>query len=218
MEFILNAAEARVLGCLIEKEKTTPEYYPLSLNGLTNACNQKSNRDPVMNMTETEVVRALDSLRDKKLAWQLSTAGGRVPKFEHNIKSLFTFSDQEIAVLCVLLLRGPQTAGEIRGRTDRLYFFAGIDEVEKTLKQLVERNDGPFVKELPRRPGRKESRYVQLFTGEPDLSSFETPVAQGAITGTDEDRISQLEMEVGELRSTLEKLRSDFEEFKKMFG
>src|SRR5690554_7517318 len=119
MDMVLSAVEVRVLGALMEKEVTTPEYYPLSLNALINACNQKSNRDPVMNLEESEVVRAIESLREKKMVWQLSTASGRVPKFEHNIRSLFSFSEQESAVLSVLLLRGPQTVGEIKNRTER---------------------------------------------------------------------------------------------------
>ena len=129
MEIICTPVEIRILGCLIEKEITTPEYYPMSLNALTNACNQKTNRDPVMSLDDSDVMRALDSLREKKLVWQLNTAGGRVPKFEHNIRSLFTFTQQETALICVLMLRGAQTPGELRARTDRMCSFGSSDEL-----------------------------------------------------------------------------------------
>jgi len=216
MDFTLNAVEARVLGVLIEKERTTPEYYPLSLNALTAACNQKSSRDPVMNLSDTEVMNAIETLRNKKLAWQLSTAGGRVPKFEHNMPALFSFSAAEISIICVLLLRGAQTPGEIRNHCDRLHSFPSIDEVEKTLRQLTEMEGGPFVKELPKQPGRKENRYVQLFTGEPDLTIYESGAAVTRIESPGEDRITKIEREIAEMRQMLMGLQEEFEKFKKM--
>lgn len=218
MDIDLNEQELRVLGALIEKEITTPEYYPLSLNALMAACNQKSNREPVMNLTEDEVLEALSSLRDKKLVWQLSTAGGRVPKFEHNIRSLFTFTKAETAVLCVLMLRGAQTAGEIKGRTERMYSFSNLQDVEETLKGLISRDDGPFVKELPRQPGKKEPRFIHLFsTRVVDLleSSASVDAETPVLKTTTADRLSELEQEVKQLREELDLLKNEFGEFKR---
>lgn len=218
MDIDLNERELRVLGALIEKEITTPEYYPLSLNSLMAACNQKSNREPVMILSEEEVSEALLSLRDKKLVWQLSTAGGRVPKFEHNIRSLFTLTKAETAVLSVLMLRGAQTAGEIKGRTERMYSFSNLQEVEETLKELISREDGPFVKELPRQPGKKEPRFIHLFSTRiiESLESSaplvtETPVQKTTST----ERLSNLEQEVKQLREELDLLKNEFGEFKR---
>ena len=168
MDVTLNDTELRVLGSLIEKELTTPEYYPLSLNALVNACNQKSNRDPVMNLDEDAVTRALDSLRFKQFAL-LSGAGGRVAKYRHALAEKFRFSPAELTVLCELMLRGAQTVGELRSRGERMHAFADLAEVEGVLQDLMERTPA-VVARLPRQPGRKESRYAQLFAGEPDLS------------------------------------------------
>ncbi len=213
MNIDLNDQELRVLGALIEKEITTPEYYPLSLNALVAACNQKSNREPVMNLTEEEVSEALLSLRDKKLVWQLSTAGGRVPKFEHNIRSLFTLTKAETAILCVLMLRGAQTAGEIKGRTERMHSFSNLQEVEETLKGLISREDGPFVKELPRQPGKKEPRFIHLFSTM-IIDSLESSTPNAAETPvqktTTADRLSDLEQEVKRLREELDLLKNEF--------
>ncbi|NLL15184.1 MAG: DUF480 domain-containing protein [Fibrobacter sp.] len=219
MDIDLNEQELRVLGALIEKEITTPEYYPLSLNALMAACNQKSNREPVMNLTEDEVSEALSSLRDKKLAWQLSTAGGRVPKFEHNIRSLFTFSKAETAILCVLMLRGAQTAGEIKGRTERMYSFSNLQEVEETLKELISREDGPFVKELPRQPGKKEPRFIHLFSTRiiDSLESSASVVEETPVfKNTTADRLTDLEQEVKQMRQELDLLKNEFSEFKRL--
>lgn len=217
MDIDLTNQELRVLGSLIEKEITTPEYYPLSLNALMAACNQKSNREPVMNLTEEEVSEALLSLRDKKLAWQLSTAGGRVPKFEHNVRSLFTFSKAETAVLCVLMLRGAQTGGEIKGRAERMYSFSNLQEVEETLKELSSREDGPFVKELPRQPGKKEPRFIHLFSTM-IIDSLEVSAPNSAEAtvpkNTTADRLSDLEQEVKQLREELSLLKNEFNELK----
>ena len=220
MDLHLNPIEARVLGALIEKEVTTPEYYPMSLNALTNACNQKSNREPVMDLSDNDVVIAIDTLKDKKLSWQFSSAGGRVPKYEHNIRSLFSFSKGEIAVICILLLRGPQTVGEVRTRTDRLYSFPSLEETEKTIRGLAERPDGPFVVELPRQPGHKESRFVHLFSGMPDISLVQessdgiTRHESKQITTTN-DRLIAVEEEVVALRKEILELREQFIDFKK---
>lgn len=220
MNILLNTVEIRVLGSLIEKEITTPEYYPMSLNALTNACNQKSNRDPVMELSENEVHSAIETLRDKRLGWQFSSAGARVPKYEHNLRSLFTFSKDEIAVLCVLLLRGPQTIGELRTRTDRMCSFASLEDVDKTVKSLISREDGPFVVELPRQPGRKESRYMHLFGGEVEIdqnSSVENQVTEHpkiSISSTS-DRISALENEITSLKTELNDLKMQFLDFRK---
>ncbi|HLV31390.1 MAG TPA: YceH family protein [Chitinispirillaceae bacterium] len=215
MDMVLSAVEVRVLGALMEKEVTTPEYYPLSLNALINACNQKSNRDPVMNLEESEVVRAIESLREKKMVWQLSTASGRVPKFEHNIRSLFSFSEQESAVLSVLLLRGPQTVGEIKNRTERLYRFGSLNEVEETIKKLQsDENSGPFVVELPRQPGQKENRYMHLFSGEPKIE-YDVQEMAGAVSGNRNSRIDDLENDVKMLKEELAELRTVVEDLRK---
>jgi len=162
---LLNDVEVRVLGSLVEKDITTPDYYPLSLNALVNACNQKNNRDPVTSLDEGKVREALSSLQEKRLAGPASGADSRVTKYEHRLQEVYNFDRREIAVLCVLLLRGPQTPGELRGRTDRMYHFEALDEVTSTLQRLADREPS-LVKMLPRQPGTKESRYAQLFAGD----------------------------------------------------
>jgi uncharacterized protein YceH (UPF0502 family) len=167
---ILTDTEARVLGSLIEKDITTPDYYPLSLNALVNACNQKNNRDPVMALDEESVRTALTTLQEKRLAGPTSSADSRVTKYEHRLQEVFNFDRREIAVICVLLLRGPQTPGELRGRTDRMYHFETLDDVVSTLDRLAQR-DPPLAAILPRQPGTKESRYTHLFSGEPPAAA-----------------------------------------------
>jgi len=224
MDFILTPIEARVLGSLIEKQITTPDYYPLTLNALTNACNQKSNREPVMELDEKAVVRALDSLREKHLVWQVKTAGSRVSKYEQDMKKLFKFSPQEIAILCVLLLRGPQTLGELRTRAARMYEFKDLAETEETLQNLMERGeDDPFVVKLPRQVGRKESRYAHLFCGEPpslesgdEDEDFPPEPARLEIIAENE-RIAALEQKVADLQAEVEELKHRFAEFAKQF-
>jgi uncharacterized protein YceH (UPF0502 family) len=217
MNLTLNEIEARVLGSLIEKEITTPEYYPMTLNALTNACNQKSNREPVMSLSEKDVSAAIDTLRDKKLSWQFSSSGGRVPKYEHNLRSLFTFSKEEVAVICILLLRGPQTVGEIRTRTERLFSFSSLEETEKTVRSLIERDDGPFVTELPRQAGHKENRFTHLFCGMPEASSIyeQSDQTNLAPSITKSDRLQFLEEEVNKLKNEIVELREQFNDFKK---
>ncbi|MGD2063631.1 MAG: YceH family protein [Nitrospirota bacterium] len=220
MDIQLNPIEARVLGALIEKAVTTPEYYPLTLNGLTAACNQKSNRDPVMALEEKEVVRALDRLRDKGLAVQKTLADARVPKYGHTIEHVIELSPAELAALCVLLLRGPQTPGEVRGRTGRLHEFHGLAEVEATLDGLASRLEGPLVIKMPRQPGRREHRYAHLLCGEVELD--EAPVTLPPEPATravraDDERIATLEQEVATLREAVAELQRRFAEFARQF-
>lgn len=220
MDILLNNIEARVLGALIEKERTTPEYYPLSLNALTNACNQKSNRDPVMELDEKTVVRALDGLREKRLMRRVSISGGRVAKYRHDILSVIEFSPQELGILCVLLLRGPQTVGELRTRTARLCMFNDLSEVEATLQQLIKRDDGPFVKKLPREAGRREQRYAHLLCGEVKVKEENIEPPQEAATlevQAENERITALEQEVASLRKEFEELKQQFIEFTRQF-
>jgi uncharacterized protein len=217
----LSETEVRVLGALVEKESTTPEYYPLSLNALVNACNQKSNREPVMNLNEEAVRKALRSLTDQALA-RAASGDSRVAKFEHRLNELYNFHRHEIAVLCVLMLRGPQTPGELRTRCERMYAFEHLDAVHAALNLLM-RREPPLVKVLARQPGTKESRFMQLLSGDATpASSTETayeshaPGNSGA-TSTDRERITQLETEVSELRRELETLREQFASFQKQF-
>jgi uncharacterized protein len=215
MDLNLNDIEVRLLGSLIEKELTTPEYYPLSLNALVNACNQKSNRDPVLNLEEGEVSKALDSLRFKQLALQ-SGAGGRVAKYRHALVEKFRFSPAELAVLCELLVRGPQTVGELRTRGERMHKFADLAEVESILEELMGRNPALVIR-LPRQPGRKESRYCHLFSGEPDLAALEAAAAEPARSrgGADAEKIAKLEEELAGLRQELCALREVVADFKR---
>lgn len=212
MERQLNQIELRVLGALLEKDLATPEYYPLSLNSLVQACNQKTNREPVLSLTEDEVTRALDSLRIKKLCFE-DRSSGRVVKFGHNLPSLFNLVRKEAAILCALMLRGPQTLGELRSRTGRMAEFTDLAEVEESLANLSELG---MLKMLPRRPGQKESRYVQLLSGEPDPA--EEPAATApAAPAPEGDRLSALEQEIKELREELIELKKMFSEFKSQF-
>lgn len=218
METILNDLEVRVLGCLIEKELTTPEYYPLSLNALTNACNQKSNRDPVLNLEEADVVRALDSLRFKQLV-VVSADGGRVPKYRHILAEKLRLAPAELALLGELLLRGPQTVGELRTRAERMHAFAELAAVEETLQELMERMP-PLITRLPRQPGRKESRYSHLFAGEPEISAQEHaphPEAARLKVMAESERLARLEEEVAALRAEVAELRRMADEFKAQF-
>lgn len=217
MEFTLNAIEVRVLGCLIEKELATPEYYPLTLNALTNACNQKSNRDPVMVLEETDVVRALDNLRFQRLAHQ-SAEGVRSAKYCHNLDGLLRLEPQELAILAELLLRGPQTVGELRGRAERMAPLADLAAAEEALASLVER-DPPLVTRLPRQSGRKEQRYAQLFSGPPEVSDEPaTPVEPArARVMVENERLTALEAEVATLREEMNELRSQLATFRAQF-
>lgn len=220
MEALLNSVEVRVLGALIEKEITTPEYYPLTLNSLTTACNQKSNRDPVVSLEEKAVVRALESLRDKGLARQVSGVDMRVPKHYHLFDEKMGLTRPQVAALCVLMLRGPQTVGEIRGRGGRLYEFAGLEEVECVLVELAERTEGALVVQLARQPGRKESRYAHVLMGKPEEEDAQTegPVDAAALeVRAENERIAALEEQVKALRDELADVRSAFAQFKEQF-
>lgn len=217
MDIILNEIEARVLGALVEKETTTPDYYPLSLHALVNACNQRSNRHPVMNLDESDVRGALESLNQKNLAGAGGGADSRVTKYEHRLQEAFNFSRPEIAVLGVLLLRGPQTPGELRGRTERLHHFHDLDEVHLAIQHLMKREPA-LVKVLPRQPGTKEARYAHLLSG--DLEAFESEPAPEAATGfvsPDSERIARLENEVEALKTEIAALKMQLAEFRKQF-
>jgi uncharacterized protein YceH (UPF0502 family) len=208
MTILLNAVEARVLGAMVEKEITTPEYYPLSLNALVNACNQKNNREPVMHLDEDEVRQALHRLEDDQLAGPRRSLDSRVAKYEHHLQEVFNFTRGEVAVLCVLLLRGPQTPGELRGRTERMHRFEEIEDVLSTLQRLMQR--GPsLVTALPRQPGTKEIRYAHLFSGEIDGSvEAVQPSGKAALDASSEsERLLQLEAEVARLREDLMELK-----------
>jgi uncharacterized protein len=212
---LLNEIEVRVLGALIEKDITTPDYYPLSLNALVNACNQKNNRDPVMTLDEDAVRGALDSLQAKRLAGPASGADSRVTKYEHRMQEVFNFDRRETAVLCVLFLRGPQTPGELRGRTERMYKFEALEDVNATLERLSHR-DPPLVAVLPRQPGTKESRYMHLFSGEvPTLAEQLPPVASRSSLG--DDRVARLESEIAELKKEFAEMKEQLTEFRKQF-
>ncbi len=212
MEF-LSDVEARVLGALIEKDITTPDYYPMSLNALVNACNQKNNRDPVMALDEDAVRAALESLQRQRLAGPASGADGRVTKYEHRLQEVYNFDRREIAVLCVLLLRGAQTPGELRGRTERMYRFEELEDVLATMERLSQR-DPALVAVLPRQPGTKESRYMHLFSGNAPVGEV-MPAHTVAASGG--DRVGLLENEVAELRREVGEMREAWAAFRKQF-
>ncbi|MGC2742629.1 MAG: YceH family protein, partial [Candidatus Angelobacter sp.] len=215
VNIVLNPVEARVLGALIEKDITTPDYYPLSLNALINACNQKNNREPVTNFDEETVRLALRNLSDKRLAGPASGADGRVTKYEHRLQEVFNFTRPETAILCVLLLRGPQTPGELRGRTERMHRFEDLDEVLSGLQQLM-RREPPLAKALGRRPGTKEIRYAHLLSG--DVEAWEPPAETASSSGSaDPERLIQLEEQVTALRSEVAELKQQMAEFRKQF-
>jgi hypothetical protein len=215
MDILLNAIEARVLGSLAEKESTTPEYYPLSLNALVNACNQKSSRDPVMNLSEDEVRDALHALSGKGLAGAASGADSRVTKYEHRLQEKVNFTRGEAAIICVLLLRGPQTPGELRSRTERMHHFEELADVQSTLQRLINR-EPPLVKMLPRQPGTKELRYLHLFCGDVEVAGSE-PTANLATGVAENERIARLEEEVVTLRTELAEVKQQLAEFRKQF-
>jgi len=225
MTLVLTEIETRVLGSLIEKDITTPDYYPLSLNALVNACNQKNNRDPVMTLDEGVVREALATLQEKRLAGPASGADSRVTKYEHRLPEVFNLDRRESAVVCVLLLRGPQTPGELRSRTDRMYHFEAPDDVASTLDRLAQR-EPPLAAVLPRQPGTKESRYIHLFSGEPPAPHAAQAPLQGqgrlsptntGITATDADRLTQVEGEVAALRRELSDVQQQLAAFRKQF-
>lgn len=214
IDVILSEVEARVLGALLEKEMATPEYYPLSLSALTNACNQKSNRDPVVVYDDTTVVRGLQELQDKKFV--LQSLASRVPKYEQCFTGPRNLIKREAAVICILLLRGPQTVGEIRGRTDRLFPFVDLDEVQATLASL---EDLGLVKKLPRQPGRKECRYAHLLCGEPaaEAGPMARPEPAFVAVQAENDRMAALQARMADLSRELADLQQQFRDFKAQF-
>lgn len=213
----LTEIEARILGSLIEKQLTTPEYYPQTLNALTNACNQKSNRDPVVSYTESTVSNAVERLRDRNLVYVFYGSTSRVPKYKHMVPSVYELEPSETAVMCELMLRGPQTLGELRGRTERLHSFNGLGEVQETIDRLIRRDD-PLVVKLPVQPGQKEARFAHLLYGDIDLDALAAAAAAPRLhAGPDQGRTEKLESEVSNLRSEVEALKQTFEEFRKQF-
>ena len=215
----LSANEIRVLGSLIEKQISTPEYYPLTLNALTAACNQKNNRHPVMTLSESEVDDALYSLREKNLAYVFHGSTSRVPKYKHVVPEVMHLSPPELAVLCVLMLSGPQTVGEIRTRGSRLYEFSGLEQVEETLRALASREDEALLMKLPRQAGQKDARFVHLLSGTPDVEQMaEAATADKPRSRShDSDRLATLESEIGNLKAQIESLTAQFEQFRKQF-
>jgi uncharacterized protein YceH (UPF0502 family) len=214
MSEILTEVEARVVGALIEKQLTTPEYYPLTMNALVAACNQKSNRDPVVSYSEQTVQKAVDDLREKNIVYVFYGSTSRVPKYKHILPKALELDERETALICVLMLRGAQTIGELRGRTGRLYEFSGLGEVQETLDGLMKR-DEPLVVKLERLPGQSEARFAHLLSGE----VINVAPIEKAISGrqADNERIEKLESELENLRSELNLFKQSFEEFKKQF-
>lgn len=209
MEVVLDPVELRVLGCLIEKDMATPEYYPLTMNALVNACNQKSNREPVVSWDENTVADAVDRLRGKRLAGVLTGGSNRVPKYNHRLGEQLNLGRRELALLCELMLRGPQTAGELRDRAARMHRFSDIEEVESCLRGLAEHSHGPLTVLLPRQPGRREARYAQLLSGEPMITEEAVIESAPRASSELEARVAQLESEVRDLREHLETVRRE---------
>lgn len=220
MEKLLSEAEVRVLGSLVEKQVTTPDYYPLTMNALINACNQISNRDPVVQYDERQVTEAVDSLRLKNLVYIFYGAESRVPKYKHMMREVFQLTPPELAALCVLMLRGPQTVGEVRGRTGRLHDFADLRDAEAALEGLSQR-DEPLVVKLPRQTGRKEARYAHLLSGQPvfeeEAEGQPASAAPRTRAAGEPERVARLEAEVERLSGELAEMRRQFEEFRKQF-
>ncbi|HEY6945423.1 MAG TPA: YceH family protein [Candidatus Acidoferrum sp.] len=217
MNIVLNEVECRVLGSLVEKEATTPEYYPLSLNALINACNQKSNRDPVMNVDEVAVRQALHSLEGQALVRSVSPADSRVTKYEHRLQEAFNFYRHEIAILCLLLLRGPQTPGELRSRSEHMHSFDDLSAVQSSLQHLMKR-EPPLVKPLPRQSGTKETRYAHLLSGHVVQAEAPRKEERAFQSGAaDGDRMRKLEEEIAALKNEIGDLKQQFAQFRKQF-
>jgi uncharacterized protein YceH (UPF0502 family) len=218
---LLDSEEVRVLGALLEKEATTPEYYPMSLNALVNACNQKSNRHPVVNYDDEIVLQAIDRLRDKKMS-AVIVGSGRVNKYAQRFSELLNLGRRELALMCTLLLRGPQTLGELSGRSERMHAFEDLEAVERTLDRLATHEAGKLVMRLPKSPGQKEARYAHLLSGEPaeedEAASYGSFSAAPALSTAGLDRISALEIEVAELRNEVKELSRRLEDFQRQFS
>ena len=218
MDLILSQTETRVLGCLIEKSITTPEYYPLTLNALAAACNQKSNREPLMQLTDADVVRALDSLRDKQLAWSVTATGSRVPKYRHSLPDMLPLTPPQLAVLCELMLRGPQTVGELRTHTGRMAMLTAGGDVQATLHELAAWPGQPLVFPLARQAGQREGRYAHRLCGEPPLAqagALPAPEPARLIVTAENERLLALEARVVVLQDELERLKAQFADFAK---
>ena len=213
METILSDIETRVLGSLIEKQVTTPEYYPLTLNALTLACNQKNNRNPVTSYAENQVADAVESLREKNLAYVFYGSTSRVPKYKHVVPEVMHLSPPETALMCVLMLRGPQTPGELRGNAARLHEFSGLEEVEAVLNGLISHEPEPLVVRLPRQPGQKEVRFAHLLSGEINIET----VAIESERPSRQSGVERLEQKVDALTAEVERLKDQFEQFRKQF-
>jgi uncharacterized protein YceH (UPF0502 family) len=216
---VLNEVEVRVLGSLIEKQVTTPEYYPLTLNSLTLACNQKNNRHPVTSLTEPDVTAAVESLREKNLVYVFYGSTSRVPKYKHVMPEVMHLSQPELALMCVLMLRGAQTLGELRGSAMRLYEFSGLEEAETTLNNLINRDPDPLAVRLPRQPGQKEARFAHLLSGEVAVEHMTEaePSSRSSRAIREPDKVARLELEVESLKSEVAALQTQFQEFKKQF-
>ena len=217
METILTDTEIRVLGSLVEKQVTTPEYYPLTLNALTLACNQKNNRNPVTAYSEDQVAQAIESLREKNLVYVFYGSTSRVPKYKHVMPEVLHLSQAELAVLCVLMLRGPQTPGELRGHGSRLHEFSTLEDVEQTLNQLISREPDPLVVRLSRQAGQKEVRFMQLLSGEVALEALANSEPAPAPRRSSSDQVARLEQRVEQLEATVEELRKELSEFRNQF-
>jgi uncharacterized protein len=217
MPTILSDIEARVLASLVEKQLTTPEYYPLTLNSLTTACNQKNNRNPVTSYTEDQVAQGLERLREKNLAYVFYGSTSRVPKYKHVLPEVMHLNAAETALICVLLLRGPQTPGELRGNSSRMHEFSGLEEIEETLNGLMNHDGEPLVVRLPRQVGQKETRFAHLLSGEVAVEEVleAAPVRRASAPAS--DRVANLEEEVAALKEKFEDLTQQFQEFKKQF-
>ena len=220
MEPILSPIETRVLACLVEKSIATPEYYPLTLGALAAACNQKSNRDPVLQVSDEDLVRALDSLRDRKLAWSVTLAGSRVPKYRHSILDVYPLTAPQLAVICELMLRGPQTLGELRTHAGRLCTFTGTDDVQVVVQSLMDWAGAPLAAVAPRRIGQREERFTHLLCGTPPaeasaLASVAEPARLVVMAGN--DRLAALETKVAAIEDELARLKAQFADFTRQF-
>lgn len=214
---ILNDIEVRVLGALVEKQVTTPEYYPLTLNSLTLACNQKNNRNPVTSYSENEVAHALETLREKNLTYVFHGSTSRVPKYKHVMPEVMHLNPAELAMMCVLMLRGPQTTGELRSNSARLHAFSGLDEVDATVTSLISHDPEPLVVRLPRHAGQKEARFAHILSGEVPVDLQMEEVAPVRSRGRENERVAAMEREIETLKSEVAQLREQFQVFKKQF-
>jgi uncharacterized protein YceH (UPF0502 family) len=214
MQLVLDAAEVRVLGSLLEKEITTPEYYPMTLNALVNACNQKSNRDPVVSYDDDTVYSTLNRLREKRLASTITGGSNRVPKYSHRINEMLNLGRRELAVVCELMVRGPQTLGELRDRASRMHSFSDVDEVERLLSAMAERG---LVTRLPKLTGTKEPRWAHLLSGEIDVNALAAEESARHAPGPRSDRVAELEQTIRNLEQRLADLEAQFRQFKANF-